>query len=71
MTYPSNCTLPEELLEQIAAEGLDALPELNRILNNEAMRLEREDHLSAGHYEQPRSAGGMPMAISRRQSRPE
>jgi len=51
VTYQTNCTLPEELLEQIAAEGLDALPELVRILINEAMRLEREQHLSAGHYE--------------------
>ena len=35
MTYQPNCTLPTELLEQIAAEGLDALPELIRILINE------------------------------------
>jgi len=51
MTYQPHCTLPEELLEQLAAEGLDALPELIRILINEAMRLEREQHLGAGHYE--------------------
>lgn len=51
MTYQPNCTLPEEILEQIAAEGLDALPELIRILINEAMRLEREQHLGAGYYE--------------------
>ena len=51
MTYQANCTLPEEILEQIAAEGLEALPELIQILINEAMRLEREQHLGAGHYE--------------------
>ncbi len=51
MTYQTDCTLPEELLEQLAAEGFDALPELVRILINEAMRLEREHHLGAGHYE--------------------
>jgi len=51
MTYQTNCTIPEELLEQLAAEGLEALPELIRILINEAMRLEREGHLGAGHYE--------------------
>ena len=51
MTYQPNCTLPEELLEQIAAEGLDALPELIRILINEAMRLERQQYLGAGPYE--------------------
>jgi len=51
MTYQANCTLPTELLEQIAAEGLETLPELIRILINEAMRLEREQHLGAGPYE--------------------
>jgi transposase-like protein len=51
MTYQLNCTLPEEILEQIAAGGLEALPELIQILVNEAMRLEREQHLRAGHYE--------------------
>ncbi|MCJ7716812.1 MAG: IS256 family transposase [Anaerolineales bacterium] len=51
MTYQTNCTLPEEILEQIAAEGFDVLPELIRILINEAMHLERERHLGAGSYE--------------------
>ena len=45
MTYQPNCTLPDEILEQIAAEGMEALPELIRVLINEAMRLEREQHL--------------------------
>ncbi len=39
MTYQTDCTLPTELLEQIAADGLEALPGLIRILVNEAMRL--------------------------------
>ena len=51
MTYQSHCTLPEEILEQIAVEGMEALPELIRILINEAMRLEREHYLGAGPYE--------------------
>lgn len=51
MTYQTNCTLPEELLEQIADGGFEALPELIRILVNEAMKLEREQHLDAGPYE--------------------
>jgi transposase-like protein len=51
MTYQPHCTLPKEILEQIAAEGLEVLPELVQILINEAMRLERERHLGAGHYE--------------------
>ena len=40
MTYQPNCTLPKEILEQITAEGLETLPELIRMLINEAMRLE-------------------------------
>ena len=51
MTYQTNCTLAEEILEQIATEGLEALPELIRVLINEAMRLERDQHLGAGPYE--------------------
>ena len=34
-------------MEQIAVEGLEALPELIRVLINEAMRLERDQHLGA------------------------
>ena len=51
MTYQNDCTLPEELLEQIAADGMEALPELIRILVNEAMKLERQAHLGVGPYE--------------------
>jgi hypothetical protein len=32
MTYESNCTLPNELLVQIANEGLGCLPELIRTM---------------------------------------
>ena len=41
MTYQTNCTLPEEILEQIAAEGFDVLPELIRILGYEAQPCEK------------------------------
>ena len=51
MTYQTNCTLPAEILEQLATGGFEALPEMLQILINEAMRLEREQHLGAGHYE--------------------
>jgi hypothetical protein len=36
MTYQNNFTLPSELLEQIASDGLDFLPELVRIMINAA-----------------------------------
>jgi len=42
MTYQKDFTLPIELLEQIASEGLDFIPELVRILVNVATQIERE-----------------------------
>lgn len=51
MTYQDHCTLPKEILEQIAAGGMEALPELIRILINEAMQMERDQHLGAKPYE--------------------
>ena len=51
MTYQPNCTIPREILEEITAGGLESIPELIRILVNEAMKLEREQHLGAEAYE--------------------
>jgi transposase-like protein len=51
MTYAPNYTLPTELLEQIAAEGFDALPDLIRIIVNTAMQVERQQYLGVGPYE--------------------
>jgi putative transposase len=51
MTYQTNFTLPSELLEQIASQGLDFIPELVRILVNAAMRAEREKYLGAEPYQ--------------------
>ena len=51
MTYQEDCTLPREILEEITAGGLESIPELIRILVNEAMKLEREQHLEARPYE--------------------
>ena len=51
MTYQKDFTLPTELLEQIAVEGLDVLPELIRIVINAAMQAERQSYLGAGFYE--------------------
>ena len=39
MTYQADCTLPNELLEQVSEQGLDFLPELIRIVINNAIRL--------------------------------
>ena len=51
MTYQTDCTLPDELLEQIASQGLDVLPELIRTVINTAMQIERQQYLNAGPYE--------------------
>ena len=51
MTYQTDCTLPELMLEQIAAQGLDYLPEMMRIIINAAMQAERETYLNAQRYE--------------------
>ncbi|MBP6473512.1 MAG: IS256 family transposase [Chloroflexi bacterium] len=51
MTYLTNCTLPEEWLEQIAQQGLEFVPEMIRTVINSAMQIERQKHLGAGPYE--------------------
>ena len=51
MTYNHNSTLPEELVEQIAEQGFDYLPELIRIVINSAMQAERQKHLGVDPYE--------------------
>lgn len=34
MTYPADCTLPDTVLEHLARQGLDGLPELLRPAND-------------------------------------
>ena len=51
MTYHHHYNLPNELLEQIASEGLDALPELLRIIINTAMLAERQQYLGVGPFQ--------------------
>ena len=51
MTYQDGFTLPTELLEQVAEQGLEFLPELIRIVVNTAMQVERQKYLGVGPYE--------------------
>ena len=51
MTYQAHYTLPTELLEQIAADGLEALPELIGIILNTAMAAERQQYLGVEPYQ--------------------
>jgi transposase-like protein len=51
MTYQGDFTLPSEMLEQIAVQGFDVLPELIRIVINAAMQAERQQYLRAAPYQ--------------------
>ena len=58
MTRHSDCTLSPELLDLIASQGLDALPELLRIMINYAMQAERQQYLGAAPYERSETRQG-------------
>src|SRR5918998_990324 len=58
MTRHDDCTLPPELLVHIAAEGLDAVPELIRVILNAAMAAERQRYLGAAPYERTETRRG-------------
>jgi len=58
MIYKNDCTLPKEYLEQLTEEGLESLPEMIRVLVNQAMRIERENYLGAKSYERSEDRRG-------------
>lgn len=58
MIYKSDCTLTRENLEQLSKQGMDGLPDLVRVLVNEAMRIERENYLGAKPYERTEERQG-------------
>jgi transposase-like protein len=58
MTYETDCTLPDELLEQIAQQGLDVLPAIIQTVINMAMQIERQNYLGAGLYERSQARQG-------------
>jgi len=51
MTRQPDCTLSDDLMRLIADQGLDAMPELIRIMLNAAMQAERQHYLRAAPYE--------------------
>jgi len=51
MTYRQDFTVPDDLLEGIMAQGLDAIPEMIRLLINLAMKIERQAYLGVGPYD--------------------
>ncbi len=58
MTRHPDCTLSPELLDLIAEQGLDAIPELLRIMINHAMQAERQQYLQAAPYERSETRQG-------------
>jgi len=58
MIYKNDCTLPKEYLEQLTAEGLEGLPDMLRVLVNEAMQIERSRHMNAKPYERSDERSG-------------
>lgn len=51
MTRQPDCTLSDDLMRMITEHGLDALPELIRVMLNAAMQAERQQYLRAAPYE--------------------
>jgi len=58
MIYKSDCTLITEYLEQLAEQGLEGLPDMVRVLVNQAMQIERENYLQARPYERTEERQG-------------
>ena len=58
MTYQDDFTLSTEMMELIATEGLDIIPELMRILVNAAMKGERQQYLGAAPYQHTKDRRG-------------
>jgi putative transposase len=59
MTYQDDftqdeLTLSSSLLEQLTAQGMEALPDLFRVLLNAAMQIERQKHIGAAPHERQR-----------------
>jgi putative transposase len=59
ITYQSDFTVSSELLEQIAMEGFEVLPELIRIVINAAIQAERLQYLEAAPYQHTPNRQGL------------
>ena len=58
MIYKDDCTLPTEYLKHLTEQGLEGLPDLIRVMVNEAMQIERENYLGAKPYERSEGRQG-------------
>ena len=66
MTYSHNSTLPQELVEQIAEQGFDYLPEMIRIMINVAMQPSGRSIWALNPMSATQNGGITPTAISRK-----
>jgi len=60
MTYQNNSTPSPEILEKILEQGLEYVPELIRIIVNEAMKQERQKFLGVDPYQRDEERQGHP-----------
>ena len=58
MTHQNDYNLSEHTLEEITCQGIEAVPELVRILLNNVMQVERAKYLQAGEYERTENRQG-------------
>ncbi len=58
MTEPTDVNLPTEILNSLATDGLQGLPQAVSLLINHAMLLERQRHLGAAPYQRVAGRNG-------------
>jgi putative transposase len=58
MTEPTNINLPTEILNSLATDGLQGLPQAVSLLINHAMLLERQRHLGAAPFQRVAGRNG-------------
>lgn len=58
MTHQQNYNLSSEVIEELSQNGINAIPDLLRVLLNNAMQAERSKYLQAGEYERTEDRKG-------------
>ena len=58
MTHQENYNLSSDVIEELSQNGINAIPDLLRVLLNNAMQAERSKYLQAGEYERTEDRKG-------------
>lgn len=58
MTHQENYNLSSSAVEELTRNGLEAIPELVRVILNSAMQAERSNYLQANAYERTEERKG-------------